>query len=106
RVQTEAVDMELTDPHAPVLGYVAARPLAAGAVEVHRRTPRRRVAIGEVRTVLGQVVPLGAEVVVHDVEEDRQTARVARVHETPQAARSPVRRLRREEVHAIVSPVA
>ena len=106
RVDTEAVDVELADPHAPVLDHVAAGAVGARAVVVHRRAPRGLRAIGEVRAELGQVVSLGAEMVVDDIEEHRQAARVAGVHETPEPARSAVGRLRRPEVHAVVTPVA
>src|SRR5207249_11376846 len=81
-------------------GYVS--PLA---VEVHGGTPRRLVPVAEVRPVLRKVVPLGPEVIVDDVEEDREPGRVARVHQTAQSARAPVGGLWRVEVAAVVAPI-
>ena len=64
RVEAEAVDVELAHPQcARCRSRGAARPRSPG-----RRSspphPRRRVAVREVRTVLGEIVPLRPEVVV------------------------------------------
>ena len=51
-----------------------------GAVEIDRGAPWRVVALGE--EIGGddvQVITLGAEMVVDDVEQDREAARVARL---------------------------
>ena len=55
---------------------------------------------------LAEVVPLGAEVVVDDVQEDRQALGVAGVHQPLQAVRPAVAVLRRVGEHAVVAPVA
>src|SRR5690625_2828791 len=65
---------------------------AAGAVQVHRLTPRGVVRVGEVRAELPQVVPRGSEVVVDHVQAHRQAQTVRAVHERLQ-------RLRRSEEH-------
>ena len=101
RVEPEAVDVELADPHAAVLDHVAAHAFRARAVVVDRGAPGGLRPIREVGTELGQIVTLGPEMVVDDVEEHRQAACVAGVDETAQAARSAVRRLRRPEMHAV-----
>ncbi len=106
RVETKAVDVEFADPHASVLDHVTAGALGARAVVVHGRPPGGRRAVGEVRAELGQIVAFRAEVVVDDVEEDRQAARVAGVDEAPETSRSAVGRLRRPQVYAVVAPVA
>src|SRR5207245_9612217 len=88
-VEAEAVDVELAHPCAPILYDMTSDSMTPLAVEVHGGTPRRLVPVAEVRPVLRKGVPLGPEVIVDDVEEDREPGRVARVHQTPPAARAP-----------------
>ena len=83
----------------------AADLIAVRAVHVDGGAPRRRVAVGEVRTELAEIVPLGAEVVVHDVEHRGQPAGVAGVHESLEAVRAAVRDVCGEQIHAVVPPV-
>ncbi len=52
-----------------------------------------------------QVVPVGAEVVVDDVEDHREAARVRRVDEAHQPARAAVDRRGRAQRDAVVAPV-
>ena len=80
-VQPEAVEVELLQPHPDVVQHVVAHRVAAAVVVVDRGAPRRLVVVVEVRAELAEVVPLGAEVVVDDVEEDRQPLGVAGVHQ-------------------------
>src|SRR5262249_61960457 len=93
RVEPETVDVKLAHPHAAVLDHVTAHALGAGAVVVDRGAPRGLRAIREIGTVLGQIVSFGPEVVVHEVEGDRQAARVASVGEAPEPAPAGGRRL-------------
>ena len=105
-VQPEAVDVELVHPDAAVLDDVAPHARAALAVVVDRGAPGRRHAVGEVRAELGEVVALGTEVIVDDVEEHRDAAGVTGIHQAAQAARPAVGGLGGEEVDAVVAPVA
>ena len=80
---------------------------AALAVEVDRRAPRRLVPLGEeLRRVRVQVVAFGAEVVVDDVEQHHEPARVRGVDEALQILGRAVGRVGRELQHAVVAPVA
>ena len=89
-----------------VLQEVGADVVGAGAVEVDRRTPRRPVAVGEVRTEGAEHVALGTEVVVDDVEDDGEAPVVAGVDEALQPGRAAVGVLHGEGEHAVVAPVA
>src|SRR5439155_720730 len=80
----EPVDVALAHPGARVLDEVAPYALGLWAVEVDRAAPRCAVAVGEVGPELAEVVSLGAEMVVDDVEEHRQPVGVAGVDEAPQ----------------------
>src|SRR3989449_9478514 len=103
-VEAEAVDVELAHPCAPILYDMTSDSMTPLAVEVHGGTPRRLVPVAEVRPVLRKVVPLGPEVIVDDVEEDREPGRVARGHPTAQSPRGPPRGPGRGEGDAVVAP--
>src|SRR5688572_1595622 len=73
-------------------------------VEVDRLAPVVRVPICEVR--LGEpleVVAVGAQVVVDNVEDDAETHRMRPVHEAAEVVRPPVEPRRCEEVHPVVA---
>ena len=105
RIEAKRIDVELVHPVACVLDDEAAYLVAVGAVVVHCRPPRCAVCIREVRAVLGEVVPLGADVIVDDVERHREPGRVRGVDQALEGVGASVAVLRREELHAIVAPV-
>ena len=76
------------------------------AVVVDGRAPGGPVVVGEVGAELAQVVALRAEVVVDDVEEDRQAVRVAGVDQPLQPVRPAVAVLGGVGEDAVVAPVA
>ncbi len=104
-VEPEAVHVKVADPVEGVLEEEAPHLVRAGPVEVERCAPGRRVGAREVGAELREVVPLRAEVVVDDVEDDREPERVRRVHETLHGLRAAERGLDGEEVDAVVAPV-
>ena len=106
RVEAQPVDVVLAQPVQGVVDEEAPHLVAVGAVEVQRVAPRRVMAVGEVRAVVGEVVPLRPEVVVDDVEDQGEPVRVARVGEPLQAVGAAVGRVRRVQVDAVVAPVA
>ncbi len=105
-IDAQAVDVKLVDPLQRVVDEEPAHVVAVRAVEVERRTPGRRVARGEVRAVFAQVVSLGAEVVVDDVEKQGETALMTGIDKPLERARTAVRRLRGADVRSVVAPVA
>ena len=77
-VESETVKVILLEPEERVLAEERAHLATAGPVEVDRPAPRRRAPGAEERgRVPFQVVPLGPEVVVHDIEKHGDPARVA-----------------------------
>ena len=106
RVEPEGVDVVLVEPVHRVAAEEAAHLVASRPVDVDRLTPRRVVAAAHVRGEPLEVVALGPDVVVDDVEDDGEPARVAGVDESPQAVGPTVGRLRRPEVDPVVAPVA
>jgi hypothetical protein len=105
-VDAQRIDVKLVDPLQRVVDEKPADVVAVRSVEVERQTPRRLVPVGEVRAVLREVVPLGTEVVVDDVEYKGQPARVAGIDQALEAQRPTVRVLRRSDVRPVVAPVA
>ncbi len=59
-----------------------------------------------VRAVGGEVVSIGPEMVVHDVEDHRDAVGVCLIHEVPQVIGSAIAALRCVDEDAIVTPIA
>ena len=78
--------------------------VGAGTVEVHRLPPGGPVAVGEVGAEGAQVVPVRAQVVVHDVEDHTDSGRVRSIDEAAEIVRFPVVMVRGEEVDSVVPP--
>ena len=102
-VQTQAVDAVVGDPLLGVVEHEAAHEVRAGPVQVDRRPPVGGD-VAEVGAELGQVVPLGAEVVVDDVEDHGQPRLVAGVDEAAEAGRPAVGGVDGVEVDPVVAP--
>ena len=107
RIQAQAIEAEFLDPVERVVHEEGADRPGAGAVEVDRRAPRRLAAlVEELRRVAREKIAVGTEMVVHDVEQHHQSARVRLDHETLEVLGCAVRRVGRERQHAVVAPAA
>ena len=102
RVQSQTVDPEIANP----LHGALADPLADRLARVvNRPAPGRLVLVGEVRPERLQCLyARRADVVVDDVEDDREPGFVRRVEEPRQPGRAAIGRLRRRQVNAVISP--
>ena len=106
RVEPQRVDVVLVEPVQRVPDEEPAYLVASRAVDVDPVAPRRVMELAQVGAEALEVVALGPEVVVDDVEHDREAARVAGVDEAPEAVGAAVGRLGRPQVDAVVAPVA
>ena len=106
RVEPKAIDVKLGQPVQGVVDEVTPDPRSVLAVERNRLSPWRLVPAAEVRPKIAEGVPLGPQVVVDDVEHDREATAVTRVDEPLEPLGTAVRRLGRVEVHSVVTPVA
>ena len=99
--------MVLAEPAAGVVDDETPHHRAVRAIKVHRLAPARFVAVRRVvaRELLEEVA-VGSEMVVDDVEDDADASRVRGVYESPESVRAAVYVRRREQVHAVVAPVA
>src|SRR5262249_7599695 len=78
--------------------------VALGTIEVDRISPRRPIAIREVRAKTCEVIPARSEVVVDDVQDHRKSASVAGVYQALEALRPAIAVAGSPEIDAVVSP--
>ena len=104
RVEAQSVEAVFHDPVERILCEEASDLRLA---EVDRRAPGRLEVVAEHgRRVARQIVSVGAEVIVDDVEEDHQIKIVRGVDQRLQLVGRAVGCVRRERQHAVVAPVA
>ena len=106
RVETQSVESIITQPHQRIVDDEAVHGVALRAVVIDGRAPGRAVTIGEIGTVLSQVVSVGTQVVVDDVEQYAQARRMAGLHEGGELRGRAVSRKRRVQVDAVIAPAA
>src|SRR4029434_2322937 len=80
--------------------------VALGTVEVDRISPRRPIAIREVRAKTSEIVTVRPEGVVDDVQRHRKPASVAGIHQALEAVRPAIAVAGSPEIDAVGSPPA
>jgi hypothetical protein len=105
-VDTQDVDVHLTQPVESALNEEGAHLVGVGVVEVDGTPPWSVVAVREIGAETIEVVPFRTEVVVDDVERDRHFPRMARIDQTPKPGDAAVGSMSRERIDAVVAPVA
>jgi hypothetical protein len=103
-VEPQTIDVVVPQPVQRVVDDEPADLVALATVDVERLAPRRPVAVGEVGAELAEVVPLGAEVVVDDIEDDREPPPVAGVDQLLQVVRMAVGAVGRVQIDAVIAP--
>ena len=103
-VQAQPVHLVLHQPLPARTQQEVAHLAAARLIQIDGIPPRGVVGAGEVRSELRQVVALRALVVVDDVQDHAEPARVAGVDEGDEPLRSPVGRMHRVLADAVVTP--
>ncbi len=106
-VDAQAVQAVLLDPVQRIVDEERAHERARRPVEGDRRSPRRAArGIEELRCAGVQVVAVGPEMVVDDVEQHHHAQRMSGRHEALELLGSPIRGIGRKGQHAVVAPVA
>src|SRR5690348_575177 len=105
-VEAQGVDVKIGEPMESILNEEAPDRFAVSAIEIDGLTPRRAVAIGEIRTKIIEVIALRAEVVVDDVESHGHSQFVAGVDEALEPVPAAVGVLNRKWIDAVIAPVA
>src|SRR5207248_8132057 len=104
--EAQPVEVKLLEPVERVVHYEIAHRPGARPVIIDRRAPGRVVPLGEeIGRDRVQVIPFRAEMVVDDIEEYRDPARVTRIDERLQSLRAAIARARREPLDAVISPI-
>src|ERR1044071_5347176 len=80
-IEPERVDMKLADPLERILNEIVAHLVTVRSIEVDRAAPRRLITVREVGTEVAKVVSFRAEVVVNDIQDNREPASVAGIDE-------------------------
>src|SRR4051812_12749391 len=107
RIEPKAVELKFLKPIKRVMHDEIAHRTAARAIIVDRRAPWRVMPLGkEIRGHRGQVITLRAEVVVDDIEQDREAARMAGFDKGLQIVRPAVAGSGRIKLDAVIAPVA
>src|SRR5437762_11879273 len=82
RIEPQAIEMELLNPVESVMDDKLAHRAAVGPVKIDRGAPRCAMTIGKgLRRDRMDVRALWAEMIVNDVEQHHQPARVRRFHQ-------------------------
>ncbi len=105
-IQPQAVQVELTDPARGVLRVELAHRAAARPVEVDRFTPFVLIAIGEVvGAEAAQVISIGPEMVVDDIENDAEPQGVGSIDEASKGVRLSIAMIGRKQADPVIAPV-
>jgi hypothetical protein len=106
-VEAQAVDVVLVDPVQSIFEEEVAHHVAVRAVEVHGVAPWCLMAARKVvRAEAAEVVAVGAEVVVDDVENHAEPHLMRGIHQAAEVVGRAIAARRREQGDAIVAPVA
>src|SRR5690349_11815499 len=89
-IQTKSIDVEIFQPAQRVLEEESSDLVAAFPVVIDGLSPRSPVAIGEIRTIRAEIVPLRPKVVVDDIERYRKAMGVSGIHKSLQTSRSAI----------------
>ena len=106
RIEPQAVDVEIAHPHAGVIDDELPHRVAVGTVVIDGFSPRRVIAIGEIRPKLGQVVSFRTEVVVNHVQNHRQAALMSGVDKPLERGGPAVTVLHGIGMDSVVAPIA
>ena len=105
-VKTQPVEVKFLEPVEGVVHDEIAHRRRARPVIIDRRAPGRVVPLGEeIGRDRVQVIPFRAEMVVDDIEEYRDAARMAFIDKRLQLFRPAIVRAGREPLDAVISPI-
>ena len=81
-VEAENVDVKVANPIQGILDKEPAHLIAPFAVEVDGLAPGSAIAVGKVRSKIGEVIAFGTQMVVDDIERDTEIFVVTSVDES------------------------
>src|ERR1051326_1114682 len=105
-IQPEGVNMKLGLPSKSVLQEKAPNFIRAFTVKINCGSPRSPIVLGKIGTKLLQIVPLGPEVVIDDIQHDGQLGLMTGIYEALQPGGPAIRVLHRIGENTIITPIA
>src|SRR4029453_2228397 len=94
-VEPQSIEMIVPQPHESVVAEKSAHFIAERSVQVNGCSPWGCVTVGEVGTERVEVVSGGSQVVVNNVKDNGQAARMAGVNQTLEIVRLTISMMRR-----------
>src|ERR1035437_1312719 len=104
RIEPHTVYMEIAHPHQSVVAEEAPHLVRPLTFKIHSSAPRRVMSVDEIRAKFACVISHGAKVVVHHVDQHRQSLLMGSIYESLEAVGATVPLLHRKECDAVVSP--
>src|SRR5258708_10472920 len=89
-VEAQHIDMKSLQPVERVFDEKAAYVVAFGSVKVQRRSPKRLVMLGKIRTIFAQIIAFRSDVVVDDVQCYGEAPRIRGIPQKLQIVRRSV----------------
>src|SRR4051812_45460319 len=102
-VQPEPIRVVIPQPHEGIVDDEGPDLVASGAVIIDRPTPRRGIFISEVGAIGLQVIAVGTQVVVYDVDDHSEAFAMTGVDKALQTNGTSVSVVRRKEGHAVIT---
>jgi len=96
--------MKIAQPHQRVVAKKTAHVFAVRAVIIQSFAPGRRVTLREIRRKFCEIISRRTQMIIDDVQNDAQSARVAGIHQFFQIVRRTIGMMRREQIHAVIAP--
>ena len=101
----ESINMEFSNPIESVTDEIMADLAAIRSVVINRPSPRRGIAVCEVGPKIAEIVSFRSEMVVDDIKDDSEVARMAGVHEPFEPLGPTVAGVGRKWIDSVVPPV-
>jgi len=95
RIQPKSVDVAFCLPIKGIFEEKAANFIGILTIEVKSIAPGVAIPVGKIGTEVGKIVSLGTEMVIDDIQDDRQTFSVAGIHEALESGQAAIRILHR-----------
>ena len=97
--------MKILQPGERILHEKADYLVTMRAIEVYGLAPGGSVTVCEIGAKVAEKIPLGTEMVVDDIEHNRESLLVTGIHKPLQGTRSAIAVLHREREHTVITPI-
>src|SRR5205823_2030677 len=106
RIKPQTIDVIIPHPHQLVVAEESPHLITSPVVKVDRTAPQSMVPISKVRPKFSRVVPYRPEVVVNHIENHREPARMASIHQPLQSVRPAIPLVHSKQRRSVITPPA